>query len=63
MFNLLYLFSYVFRGALDIAVTQMIDGSINVFVNRRSESISAINSHPSKGAVYMYIDHVTWKAS
>ncbi len=41
----------------------MIDGSINVFVNRRSESISAINSHPSKGAVYMYIDHVTWKAS
>nr|BAM73614.1 hypothetical protein [Lactococcus lactis] len=46
-----------------IAVTQMVAGGINVFVNRCSESISAINSHPSKGAVYMYIDHVTWKAS
>lgn len=44
-------------------VTTIVSAGVNGFVSRVNESISALDSHPSKGAIYMYLDHVTWKAS
>jgi hypothetical protein len=50
-------------GPVGIIVSSFVAKGADKLVSRFNESISAIDSHPSKGAIDMYLDHVTWKAS
>lgn len=57
----------IFSGALGGIPGSIVGGFVglgfNGFRNRCKEAISAIQAHPSKGAIYVYLDRVTWKAS
>lgn len=57
----------IFSGALGGLPGAVVGGfmalGFNGFRNRCKEGIAEIKAHPSKGAIYMYTDHVTWKAS
>jgi hypothetical protein len=61
--NAIGIFSSALGGIPGSIVGSFIALGFNGFRNRCKESISVVKSHPSKGTVYMYLDHVTWKAS
>lgn len=57
----------IFSGALGGLPGAVVGGFVglgfNGFRSRCKEGVAAIKAHPSKGAIYIYLDHVTWKAS
>lgn len=57
----------IFSGALGgipgAIVGAFVGGGFKGFRSRCKEGIAEIKAHPSKGAIYMYLDRVDWKAS
>ncbi|HHQ2338380.1 TPA: hypothetical protein ACSPFR_000999 [Enterococcus faecium] len=57
------IFSSALGGIPGSIVGGFVGLGFNGFRSRCKESITAVQAHPSGGAIYMYLDHVTWKAS
>lgn len=51
------------RGIPGVIVGAFVAGGFKGFRSRCKEGIAEIKAHRSKGAIYMYLDRVDWKAS
>ena len=57
------IFSSALGGLPGSIVGGFVSLGFNGFRNRCKEGVAAVKAHPAKGAINMYLDHVTWTAS